>query len=178
MKRPELAAGERPPRQSAVSRKRTVDSQRRATWIAGFQYSTFSLVMAGVLVVAVVTLVPRLQEVISQRQQIAALESEIELTSDEIEQMQSLRERWNDKTFLATQARERLFYVLPGEVSFLVINDLPPSQLVEENQQVSDSVQAFQGDWLTTVIRSVVTAGLSQTVPVAPEPTPSTEVTQ
>ncbi len=149
----------------------TREQQRRAAWLAGFQYSTFSIVMAAILAIAVVTLVPRLQEVFNQRQQIAALEAEITLTKQEIEDMREVRERWNDKTFLATQARERLFYVMPGEISFLVVNDLAPSQLVNINTEVSDKVQAAKSNWLNTLVRSVLTAGISESVPVSPDVT-------
>ena len=40
-----------------------------------------------------------------------------------MQRLRDERERWNDETFIVTQARERLYYVMPGEVSYLVIDD-------------------------------------------------------
>ena len=40
-----------------------------------------------------------------------------------MQRLRDERERWNDETFIMTQARERLYYVMPGEVSYLVIDD-------------------------------------------------------
>ena len=81
-----------------------------------------------------------------------------------------------------TQARERLYYVRPGEVVYLVDNDLPPELRPQEQAPVSDQVEQTRTDWMSQLVRSVTAAGLAQTVkapaigvPDAPSPgdTPS-----
>ncbi len=41
--------------------------------------------------------------------------------------LESQRERWSDPAYITTQARERLYYTLPGEVVYLIDDDLPAS---------------------------------------------------
>ena len=62
------------------------------------------------------------------------------------------------------QARERLYYVRPGEVVYLVDNDLPPELAPQERARVSEDVEPTQTDWMSQFVRSVTEAGLSQTV--------------
>ena len=42
------------------------------------------------------------------------------------------RDRWTDPAYITTQARERLYYVKPGEVVYLVDDDLPPALAPQE----------------------------------------------
>ena len=79
--------------------------------------------MMGVLVLAVVVLAPTIAAFAQQRQQIAELRAAVSQQEDEVQRLRDERERWNDETFIMTQARERLYYVMPGEVSYLVIDD-------------------------------------------------------
>ena len=60
------------------------------------------------------------------RQQIAALERSVEVSRDDVADLERQRDRWTDPAYITTQARERLYYVRPGEVVYLVDNDLPP----------------------------------------------------
>ena len=79
--------------------------------------------MMGVLVLAVVVLAPTIAAFAQQRQQIAELRAAVSAQEEEVQRLRDERERWNDETFIMTQARERLYYVMPGEVSYLVIDD-------------------------------------------------------
>ncbi|MEL4317741.1 septum formation initiator family protein [Leifsonia sp. YIM 134122] len=134
-------------------------------WMRGLRFSGFSLIMMGLAVLAVVVLAPTAQSWVTQRQQIAALQQAVAAEKSEVDSLTAERERWNDKTFITTQARERLAYVMPGEVSFLVINDLPASAAAEP-APVSTEVQATKSDWMQSLFASTMAAGLA---PVAPE---------
>jgi hypothetical protein len=87
------------------------------------------------------------------------------------------RERWQDPAYITTQARERLYYVKPGEVVYLVDDDLPPELAPQEQEPVSDELEAAHTDWMAQLVRSVTEAGLAQTVaPLTvgvPDPAPS-----
>ena len=54
---------------------------------------------------------------------------------------------------------------MPGEVSFLVVNDLAAP--VEEHvaAPISDKIQNTQLDWLQSMFASVMTAGLAESAP-------------
>lgn len=101
----------------------------------------------------------------------------MQLGQDEVADLEAQRDRWSDPAYITTQARERLYYVRPGEVVYLVDNDLPPALVPQEQAVVSDEVQQTRTDWMSQLVRSVTEAGLAQTVaPVTigvPDPAPT-----
>ncbi|WP_345543020.1 septum formation initiator family protein [Microbacterium jejuense] len=133
-------------------------------WLGGIRLSGFMVIMLGLVVLAAFVLVPTIGTYVDQRQQIAALEAAVQLSRDEVADLEAQRDRWQDPAYITTQARERLYYVKPGEVVYLVDNDLPPEREPQEQSPVSDQVEAAQTDWMSQLVRSVTEAGLAQTV--------------
>lgn len=144
----------------------------RAGWLSGIRFSGFSLIMLGVLVLAVVVLAPTIAAYAQQRAQLAELRAAVAAQETEVQRLRDERERWNDETFIVTQARERLYYVMPGEVSYLVIDDRSQAAKTEETREVSAEVTESKGDWMRTLLDSVMTAGLAPEAgdPAAPAP--------
>lgn len=131
-------------------------------WIRGIRNSGFSFVMMGILVLAVVVLAPGLRTFAEQRQDIDRLKASVADQQESVDHLKTERERWNDRTYITTQARDRLSYVLPGDISFLVINDLAlPVTGGESTATVSTDIQSTDVNWLTSVFASVMTAGLT-----------------
>lgn len=144
----------------------------RAGWLSGIRFSGFSLIMMGVLVLAVVVLAPTIAAFAQQRQQIAELRAAVSAQETEVQRLRDERERWNDDTFIVTQARERLYYVMPGEVSYLVIDDRTAAAKADATAEVSADVTESKGDWMRTLLDSALTAGLApDAVPPATDPT-------
>jgi cell division protein FtsB len=139
-------------------------------WLGGIRLSGFMVIMLGLVVLAVFVLVPTVGTYLDQRQQIAALQDAVALSEAEVADLEAQRERWTDPAYITTQARERLYYVKPGEVVYLVENDLPASALPQEEAPVSDEVEQTRTDWMSQLVRSVTTAGLAQTAVPAPAP--------
>ncbi|MCR2828295.1 septum formation initiator family protein, partial [Microbacterium sp. zg.Y909] len=79
-------------------------------------------------------------------------------------ELEATRDRWGDPAYITTQARERLYYHRPGEVVFLVDNDLPALEVPQERAPVSSAVEETPRDWMTLLVRSVVAAGTAETV--------------
>lgn len=164
-----------PPREP---RARAVDVRG---WLGGIRLSGFMVIMLGLVVLAAFVLIPTLGTYIDQRQQIAALEESVELTQDEVADLERQRDRWSDPAYITTQARERLYYVKPGEVVYLVVDDLDAAQAPIEEAEVSDTIEVAGSDWMTQLARSVIVAGTASTakaplsigVPDDPEPTPT-----
>ena len=138
-----------------------------AGWLSGIRFSGFSLIMMGVLVLAVVVLAPTIAAFAQQRQQIAELRAAVSEQEEEVQRLRDERERWNDETFIMTQARERLYYVMPGEVSYLVIDDRAEAAKVDGTAEVAAEVTESRGDWMRTLLDSVMVAGLAP-APTAP----------
>ena len=143
-------------------------------WLGGIRLSGFMVIMLGLVVLATFVLVPTIGTYVDQRQQIAALAAAVEVSRDEVEELESQRDRWADPAYITTQARERLYYVRPGEVVYLVDNDLPPELAPQEQPPVSEDVEQTRTDWMSQFVRSVTEAGLSQTVkaPIVGVPDP------
>jgi cell division protein FtsB len=137
-------------------------------WTSGIRLSAFSVIMLSLVVLGAWVLVPTLGTYIDQRQKIAALEASVQVSEDEIAALQQERERWQDPAYITTQARERLYYVKPGEVVYLVDNDLDPAALPKEQEPVSDTLEETPADWMPQLLRSITGAGLAQTAAEAP----------
>lgn len=132
------------------------------SWLRGLRLSGFSFVMMGILVLAVVVLAPSVRTYAEQRQQIDELRATVAAQEAEVDNLKDERERWNDRTFVTTQARDRLSYVMPGDISFLVLNDTGATvDGSGDTAAVSTAIQDTEVDWVDSMFRSVMTAGLA-----------------
>lgn len=159
------------PRSSATAGGRARGDAPRVDvreWASGIRLSAFSVIMLSLVVLGAWVLVPTVGTFIDQRQKIAALEASVKVSESEIAALVAERDRWNDPAYITTQARERLYYVKPGEVVYLIDNDLDPSALPREQAPVSDTLEEKQADWMPQLLRTVVAAGLSDTAAIAP----------
>jgi len=141
-------------------------------WLRQLHFSAFSLVMMGVLVLAVVILAPTVQAFLSQRQQIADQQHAVDQLATQVDTLKDQRARWNDPSYLRAQARDRLYYVLPGEVSYLVIDDRAPAAK-QDTTPVSSKLQKTQTDWVGSLFGSFMGAGLTEATPQQLSGTPA-----
>ena len=141
------------------SAARSVDVRE---WASGIRLSAFAVIMLSLVVLGAWVLVPTLGTYIDQRQKIAALEDAVQVSKDQIAALEQEQERWQDPAYITTQARERLYYVKPGEVVYLIDNDLDPAELPPEQQPVSDTLEQSDADWMPQLLRSLAAAGLAQ----------------
>lgn len=149
----------RTPRGARIPRSRGTSSQKYS-----FRVSGLTFVILGVLVVFVIVLAPSLRLYIEQRQQLAALQQAVAEKQTQNAQLDSEVARWSDPAYIKAQARDRLYFVMPGETSFLVIDDQAPTATVE-NAPVSTGIQNTKVDWLGAIFSSGVEAGLSTQTP-------------
>jgi cell division protein FtsB len=145
---------------SPSSSARSVDVRE---WASGIRLSAFAVIMLSLVVLGAWVLVPTLGTYIDQRQKIAAAEEAVQISKDEIAALEREQERWKDPAYITTQARERLYFVKPGEVVYLIDNDLDPADLPPEQQPVSDALEQSEADWMPQLLRSLAAAGLAQT---------------
>lgn len=161
-------AGAKPARSSRARRgERNTDRVDVREWAAGIRLSAFSVIMLSLVVLGAWVLVPTLGTFIDQRQKIAALEASVQVSESEITALENERERWQDPAYITTQARERLYYVKPGEVVYLIDNDLDAAALPREQEPVSDTLEEKPSDWMPQLLRTLTSAGLSDTAAVA-----------
>ncbi|WP_417563579.1 FtsB family cell division protein [Microbacterium sp.] len=137
-------------------------------WLAASRLSGFTVIMLGLVVLGAFVLIPTIGTYVGQRQEIAALQQSVQVTKDQVADLQRQRARWSDPAYIMTEARSRLYYSKPGEVVYLVDDDLPASDVPRAQAQVSDTVQTTRTDWMSQLVRSVAQAGLARSAVPAP----------
>ena len=80
-------------------------------------------VLVLVLAVLAVSYASSLRAYLQQRSHIDALESQIQSTTAEIDELEREKDRWEDPAYVAQQARIRFGYVGPGETPFVVLDE-------------------------------------------------------
>lgn len=147
------------PARDAGAQKRGVDVRE---WASGIRLSGFAVIMLSLVILGAWVLVPTLGTYIDQRQKIAALEDAVQVSVEEIEALEREQQRWDDPAYITTQARERLYYVRPGEVVYLIDNDLDAGDLPPAQGPISDTLEEGDADWMPHLLRSLAGAGLAQ----------------
>jgi cell division protein FtsB len=133
-------------------------------WLRSIRFSGFSIMVLSLMVLFIVVLAPGLKIYLEQRQQVAELKAAVAAQEADIDSLQDERARYNDPAYLKAEIRDRLFYVMPGETSFLVIDDLGQAAPAE-SVPVSEDIQETRVDWVSTLFGSVMAAGLSDVPP-------------
>lgn len=133
-------------------------------WLRTIRFSGFTVLMLSLLVLAVIVLAPNLRILLEQQQQIAALQAAVDQTSQSVDELNKDVARWSDPAYIESQARERLFYVVPGDVSYLVVG-APDEVTTADGQPISSTIQTTQVDWVRSLLSSVFTAGLTDAPP-------------
>ncbi|TXK20032.1 septum formation initiator family protein [Homoserinibacter sp. GY 40078] len=140
------------------------EPSRGALWLRNFRLSGFALTVLLLIVAALVVLAPRFKTLVEQRQQIAQLEQEVANAQDRLDELDAEVARWSDPAYVEAQARDRLYYVFPGDTSYLVIDDAEDAA-TDDDQPISDTIQSTQVDWMDALLASVYTAGLTDATP-------------
>ncbi len=128
-----------------------------ASLLLSLQASGFVVTVLALLVAGVVILSPSLRILAEQQQEIAQLREGLEKSQQEVFDLVEQRDRWQDPAFVETQARERLMFVYPGDITYLVIDDLG-DPVSEEDLVVSTEIQAVQPDWRDALLGSFLVA--------------------
>jgi len=133
-----------------------------------------TITLATVLVLAILTLAPQAQVLIEQQQQLADIRAQVAESEADVEAMKTERERWEDPVYIRAQARNRLYYVMPGEVSYLVMdaNGIDESDVSgtvgamiaarTNNGEISATVRSAKSNWVDALVETVVRSGIEQ----------------
>ncbi len=135
-----------------------------------------SVSLIAVIVLGTFVISQDVQIYLDQRRQIVEMEQSIALAEEAVSEMQAERDRWQDPVYIRSQARDRLYYVLPGEVSYLVMNsegmDFSDTSgtlgavLAEKRNadEISLEAKAAQENWVDSIVESVLRAALDPEV--------------
>jgi cell division protein FtsB len=150
-------------------------------WLRNIRMSGFAFTVLALVIIAVIVLAPGLRILVEQQQQIAALTASVDAGETAVTTYQSDVARWSDPAYIEAQAREQLYYIFPGDRTYLVIDD-GATVGTSDGQPISDSIQSLQVDWVQSLVSSLYTAGLTDATgselsggfPAAPGPTAPT----
>jgi cell division protein FtsB len=140
------------------------EESRPAAWIRNFRLSGFALSLLLLIVAALVVLAPNLKTLVEQRQQIAQLQAQVDDARSAVSELKGEVDRWKDPAYIESQARDRLYYVFPGDVSYLVIGSASTPKTAD-GEPISDKIQTTKVDWMRSLLSSVYTAGLTEQTP-------------
>ena len=148
----------------------------REELMRGLKLDARTITMAVILVVAIVSVAPQMQVLITQQQAIADMRAQVEQAKQDVKDMTVERKRWEDPVYIRAQARDRLYYVMPGEVSYLVMdaNGVDQSDTSgtvgamikarNNNAQISSSVHTTKNNWVDALVETVVRSGIEEPV--------------
>ena len=140
------------------------EESRPAAWLRSFRLSGFALSLLLLIVAALVVLAPSLKTFVEQRQQIAQLQAQVDDAKNAVTDLKGEVDRWKDPAYIESQARNRLYYVYPGDISYLVIGQTS-APTTSDGQPISNKIQTTKVDWMRSLLSSVYTAGLTQQTP-------------
>jgi cell division protein FtsB len=136
--------------------------------------NSYTLALLAVILVGAFTLAPSVQIWYEQRREIADYKALVEQSKQDLEGMQQERLRWDDEVYIRAQARDRLYFVMPGEVSFLVMDadgiDISDTSgtvgaMLEQQRESSGfslEVLASEKNWVEALLESTLRAGLEE----------------
>lgn len=153
-------------RQQRTQRVAVDMPEERATgrWARSMRLSGFAITALVLIVLALVVLAPSLKIYIEQQKKISSIQAQNVKARAEISDLKSKKARWNDPAYIEAQARSRLNYVFPGDYSYLVKDDTGTASsttTTANGQKISDKIQSTQVDWVSSLLSSVFTAGLT-----------------
>jgi cell division protein FtsB len=131
--------------------------------------SLISVIVLGTFIVS-----QDVQTYLDQRREIVEMEESIAQAEEAVEEMQAERDRWQDPVYIRSQARDRLYYVLPGEVSYLVMDSegmdfsdtsgTVGAMLSERRSadEISAEVSAAEDNWVDSLLESFLRSALEQ----------------
>ena len=152
-----------------VAKETRKKPSKRRSLVVSLQASGFMATVLALIVTAVLVLSPSLRVLAEQRQQIAELEAQLAATDEEVLALEDQLARWQDRAFVETQARSRLMFVYPGDITYLVLDDLPDTA-TDVNDEVSDQVEVTQANWREALLASYLVAATTQAEAAVAEP--------
>jgi len=116
------------------------------------------LALIAIIFVFTLTLAPPIKNYFTQRAQISALKSQVATDRTALEAARAELELWKDPSYVKSQARERLHFVMPGERQYIVTGSKEDPTQPDTTKVVSLLPEG--APWYTRLVASVTESGL------------------
>jgi cell division protein FtsB len=113
-----------------------------------------------VIVVAVVVLLEPVQIWVQQQVRIGELRAAVTNSKVAVASMQEELKRWGDRAYVEAQARQRLLFVYPGDVAYLIVNDIVVDESVALD--AAAAVRTTNINWVDALVASYIAAAVDQ----------------
>lgn len=134
----------------AQERKNTARwNTKRSFVVGGLEISTRFLSVFLLTSVLAVLLLPNLYAWWLQEQELRDITARVQAAQERNEEMQHTLDLWQNPDYIASQARERLGYVKPGETQFTVID--PGEEYQDHAQIAAAQAQGPARPWVQVV---------------------------
>lgn len=144
-------------------------------WVSSLRFSGFTVLVVVLVLAGAVIVSPSLSTFVQQQREISELRESVRVSQEAVDEIDSERAKWKDPVYVRAQARDRLFYVLPGETQVSVIDDII---MPVESEEVTDpELSRIQSNWAEGLVVSFLTAGTTTATAdelAGADPTPET----
>lgn len=134
-------------------------------WASSLRTSGFTVLVVVLVLAGAVIVSPSLSTYVQQRREIAELRESVRIHQEAVTEIDAERAKWKDPVYVRAQARDRLFYVLPGETQLNVIDDIVMP--IESTEETSAELSRIRDNWAHGLAASFVSAG---SMPADPDP--------
>ena len=160
----------RPEREAPRSRAQAAENVVKHPTSVSFGGIEISMRILGLILLGALLamlLVPSFMQLWSQERELAAIKAKVQQTQADNDAKRQQLELWSNPQYIASQARERLGYVKPGETQYSVLD---PGKDYQDQAQVAAAREAGPArPWMQV---------LSMTVEEADHPTGNIQTTQ
>ena len=132
-------------------------------WFASLRFSGFTALIVALVVVGGLIVSPTLTTYVQQQRELAELRESVRLQNEQVDKADEERAKWLDPSYVRSQARGRLFYVMPGETQLSVIDDVVIP--AESDEQTSEKLTAAKSNWARALAISTLAAGTTNASP-------------
>lgn len=126
-------------------------------WASSLRFSVFTVLIVGLVLAGAIIVSPSLSTFVQQRREIAELRESVRVHQEAVTEIDAERAKWKDPVYVRAQARDRLFYVLPGETQLNVIDDVVMP--VESDEETSAELSRIESNWAEGLVGSFLSAG-------------------
>ncbi|WP_051224266.1 FtsB family cell division protein [Pseudoclavibacter soli] len=140
------------------------DGGEQGTAAGTHGFRGFPVLLSLALIGVALVLAPSIKLYIEQQQQVADLQAEVDAQSSSLTELQQQRARWDDPAYIRAQTRERLYFVVPGETTYVVVDGdsvTESSTDTQATQAPSTDVTTTQQNWSELLGQSIAQAGTS-----------------
>lgn len=149
-----MSSPRRPGAPTRVSGRRRTGVRRGLDDFIQREIQRSGTVIIGIIIAfaAVANLWDPVQIWFEQQARLAELDREVAAARATLAEAQADMERWTDRAYVEAQARQRLMFVYPGDISYLVVNDVDAKPA--KSDEVLGTVQTTTIDWVDAFVQS------------------------